>query len=642
MLECPGEYDRAMKRDLFCALVAALIFVPACSAAQSTEAQPETAIRTSADLVVVDVVASDNHKNPVHQLNPSDFTILEDGKPQVLKVFEEHAAGAPSPLAPMPKLEPGTFTNYSPTPTHGALNILLFDKLNTPMRAQAYVRDQVLKYLKEARPGTRMAIFSLTLELKLLQGFTTDPELLRALVAGKKGNPGGSPLMDNQMEGDQPGADDAMMDAVTDALGNNPNASTITANLQEFEAEQQSFQLQLRARYTLDALNQLARYMSNLPGRKNLIWFSGSFPISILPDADLQDPFAVVATAEDEFRETVDLLARSQVAVYPIDARGLMTEPMLDASQSGSTMNRTPNGFAKANTKWFQNTANEQGTMQQMAEATGGRAFVNSNDLKQDVEKAIEAGSNYYTLAYTPANRNWNGSFRKIEVKLDRPGETLAYRRGYFADDLTKPAHHKEAQNERADAGQYNAMRAAMLRGGPEPTQLVFAAQVRPSTPDTEAAAAPGNQADKTATGPFHTYTVTFLVNPRQLSCAATPDGVHRCAMEFLTFVYDADGKRINTQTNGIAADFTAERYASLAKSNLSYRQQIGVPVKGEYFLRIGMHDLANDHVGAVELPVAAVAKMAPLPAANVATSDSNPPAATKQTAPAASTAPPK
>ena len=60
----------------------------------------------------------------------------------------------------------------------------------------------------------------------------------------------------------------------------------ILANLQQFEAEQQSFQLQLRARYTLDALNQLARYMSALPGRKNLIWFSGSFPVNILPDAD--------------------------------------------------------------------------------------------------------------------------------------------------------------------------------------------------------------------------------------------------------------------------------------------------------------------------------------------------------------------
>ena len=126
------------------------------------------------------------------------------------------------------------------------------------------------------------------------------------------------------------------------ALGNMPNKATVLANLRQFEAEQQSHQLQLRARFTLDALNLLARYMSNLPGRKNLIWFSGSFPISILPDPSLQNPFAIVSSSEDEFRETVDLMARSQVAVYPIDARGLMVEPMLNASNSGRTDAESP------------------------------------------------------------------------------------------------------------------------------------------------------------------------------------------------------------------------------------------------------------------------------------------------------------
>ncbi len=100
----------------------------------------------------------------------------------------------------------------------------------------------------------------------------------------------------------------------------------------------ESFQPQLRARYTLDAHNLLARDLSNLPGRKNLIWFSGSFPISILPDPSLKDPFAVMASSEDEFKETVDLLVLSQVAVYPIDARGLMVGSMTGGSDpSGPT-----------------------------------------------------------------------------------------------------------------------------------------------------------------------------------------------------------------------------------------------------------------------------------------------------------------
>ena len=90
-------------------------------------------------------------------------------------------------------------------------------------------------------------------------------------------------------------------------------------------------QTQMRTQYTLDAFNALAHYLANFPGRKNLIWFSGSFPLQIEPDPTLNDPFAVMADSNEEFRETTNLLALAQTAVYPVDARGLMTAPMFDA-----------------------------------------------------------------------------------------------------------------------------------------------------------------------------------------------------------------------------------------------------------------------------------------------------------------------
>jgi len=614
--------------SFFCAMLCLPLWGSGSGQSAPAAGTPVTTIRTSSDLVVVDVVASDSQQNPVHKLTAADFTVLEDGKPQTLKVFEEHQTQPSAPLPPAPKLDPGVFTNYSVAPASGALNILLLDKLNTPMDAQSVVRDQVLKYLKDVPPGTRIAIFSLTTELKLLQGFTTNPEVLRALVAGKKGNQGASPLMNNAMEGDQPGADDPMYDTEADVLGNDPDAAMILANLVQFEAEQQSLQLQIRARYTLDALNQLARYMSALPGRKNLIWFSGSFPVNILPDPDVlslsappskdpgaftPDPFTGVASMEDEFRQTVDLLARSQVAVYPIDARGLMVNPTFSATQSGSTMIRKPNGFANANTKFFQQTSEEHGTMEQMAQATGGKAFVNTNGLKEAVEKAIAAGSNYYTIAYTPTNRKWNGDYRKIQVKLDRPGVTLSYRRGYFADDPNAPGQHNQAPSAKPDPNQYSALRAAMLHGGPDPTELIFAASVRPTSSDTEAALAPGNQAAKKTSGPYRRYTVTFATNPKEVNWTVTPDGTHQCTLEFMTIVYNGDGTQLNAQFNGIRAAIPDARFASVQNGNIKYVQQISVPAKGEYYLRLGMRDDTTDHVGAVELPVAAVAKLPPV-----------------------------
>lgn len=592
-----------------------IIFVtPMSVVAQTASADTVPTIRSTSELVVVDVVATDTKQNPVHDLTSSDFTITENGHAQAIKVFEEHSADTPTSQQAMPRLAPGKFTNYSPAPTGGVLNILLLDKLNTPMTAQSVVRDQVLKYLKEAPAGARIAIFSLTTQLRLLQGFTSDPAVLRALVQGKKGIPGSSPLMTDSVSGNQPGSGNPMMDAATDALGNTPDAATALANLQQFEAQQQSFQMMLRAQYTLNAFNQLARYLSNLPGRKNLIWFSGSFPISILPNPDLQDPFGAVAGAEEEFRATVNLLGRSQVAVYPIDARGLMTEPMLDASNSGRGFVKNPAAVNKAEQQFFQQTNNEHATMNQMAEATGGRDFVDTNDLTSAVAKAIEAGSNYYTLAYAPTDQDENGDYRNIVVKLNRPGIKLAYRHGYYADNFRTSRHHNQAQETETNTTElYNPLRAAMLHGAPDPLELVFIADVRPTTGVTETAVAPGNQVDPKIAGPYRRYTVTFVANPKNVNCAVTSDdGEHHCVLEFLTYAYDADGVLINMQMNGINASFSAERYAAFLKSPLTYRQQISVPVKGEYFLRLGLRDDTADHVGALELPVAAVAKLTP------------------------------
>lgn len=614
-----------------CFFLAAALGAPALISAQSTPksapspAQPVTTIRTSSDLVIVDVVAADSRQNPVHNLSASDFTVLEDGHPQTIKIFEEHTTGTPIRVGPLPKLDAGEFTNYSPVPGNGALNILLLDKLNTPMTAQVDVRDQVLKYLKEMPPGTRIAIFALTTELHMLQGFTSDPAVLRALLEGKKALPGGSVLMNEPVGGDEPGADDPMMDMVVDSEGTNPDAATIEANLQQFEAIMQSFQLQLRARYTLDALNLLSRYLSRLPGRKNLIWFSGSFPVNILPDPDLAnpqpsnvpsvlpDPFVGVASAEDEFRETTDLLARSQVAVYPVDARGLMTIPMMNAANSGRKYVKTQTAYSSDALKFMQQTAEEHGTMLQMAQATGGRAFVNTNGLTEAVERAMEEGSNYYTIAYTPTNHDWNGSFRKIQVKLERPGVTLAYRRGYYADDPNAPARHKEAQGGKDGPVPYSALRAAMLHGAPAPTQLLFVARVRATKPDTEAGLAPGNQVSAKINGPYRRYLVNFIFNPKAVRWGSTDDGRYHCALQFATFVYDVEGKLINTQSSGMETNFTASQYAAAMNSTLAYPQQISVPAKGEYYLRIGIHDVGSDRVGALEVPVATVAKLPPL-----------------------------
>ena len=599
-----------------------LIFFPALTflalaqtpAQQPAPSQPVPTIKASTQIVIVDVVVTDAKGQPVHNLKASDFAVLENNFSQPIKNFEEHralSAAEAAKLPPVPKMPPGIFTNYTPTPDNGAVNVLLLDALNTPMKDQSFVRDQLKKYLKSVPPGTRIAIFGLTSRLYLLQGFTSDPEILKTVLNQKDLK--SSPLLDDPVSGG-PGPE-SLSDTMSDTMGNDPTTAQVIANLQQFEAQTQSFQLQLRARYTLDAMNQLARYLSGIPGHKNLIWFSGSFPISILPDGDLQDPFAIVADAEDEFRETTNLLSVSQVAVYPVDARGLMISPSFSASNSGSKYVRNPTAFAKDETKFFQQTAAEHSTMLQMAEQTGGHAFINTNGLSQAVASAIDSGSNFYTLTYSPTNTHWNGGFRKIQVRLQQQGLTLAYRRGYYADDPNAPPKHKEPVPATTTAtATINAMRAAMMRGAPDPTQIIFKVLVRPTTTMTEETLAPGNAPNPAikAKAPYRRYDIDFAVNPRDIGFTHSPEGNYQGDIQFLTYLYDQDGNLLNISGTTVKANIPPATYAASLHGGLQFHQQISVPVKGTYFLRIGIHDVTGDHVGAIEIPIAAVSKMLP------------------------------
>ncbi len=236
----------------------------------------------------------------------------------------------------------------------------------------------------------------------------------------------GSILLDDP--GSTGSASEAPSDVVAESqqpaspgLLNSPSlpVGDVVANLKTFEDNVSSFQTKVRIRYTLDAMNELARYLAGIPGRKNLIWFSGSFPLNILPTSDgSADAFAAVVDAGDEYRDTIHLLTRAQVAVYPVDARGLQTAPMFSATQKGSRYSANPSNFNKDQQSFSTANAAEHETMNAMAEDTGGQAFYNTNGLSSAVSEAIDNGSHYYTLAYTPSDLKREGDFRKIEVTL--------------------------------------------------------------------------------------------------------------------------------------------------------------------------------------------------------------------------------
>jgi VWFA-related protein len=588
----------------FCApfLAGAQAPTPAPAQTSAPASEPADTLHVQTNLVVIDVIVTDSHQNPVHDLTQADFNLKEDGHPQTIKSFEEHKAQQAATVSqpPGPKRDPGNFTNEFDLAPAGPLNLILLDHLNTSEADQSKSLDQVAQYLKTAPAGARFAILILnSTQMYLLQGFTTDHDLLLSALNNKKAAPS-FPVYFTAATASSP----------TGPPGSNP------ATIAKFEARRQ---------LTLDSLNQLGRYLGQLPGRKNLLWFSSSFPISILPNGDA--PENMRPGYIEEFRETVNLLAHNQVAVYPIDTRGLTTEPLFTSSNANTGGGRANPVVPSQNDTFYSGNATRRAAMEDIADATGGQAFSNNNSLKESVSRAVEGGSNYYTLAYTPSSDKWKGQYRKIQIEASRKGLTLAYRRGYYANDPNAPVQQKDektdAKTDTNEPTPRSAMQTAMVHGGPEPTEILFDAIVRPSISSEEPAVYPHNQPNASAKGPFRRYNVHYKAHLDDIHCNATPQGPLYCAVEFVTCVYDADGQLVNTQVNDIKEmvkpDFFASVHRAGNKPEFQYKQEISVPVKGEYYLRVGVHDLLTNHVGALELPVSAASNLPPLSASSTA-----------------------
>ena len=609
---------------------AAMAQAPAPAApAQPPTHRPVPTIRTSTQLVVVDVVVTGKDHRPVHGLTASDFTLTENGAPQTLRSFEEHSVVS-APALPAPPPPPGIFTNKPLAPPGGAVNLLLLDSLNTPTSDQSYLHQQLLSYLKSATPGTRMAIFGLSDHLVLLQGFNDDPAVLRSLLT--RTNPAASPVRTDQTgSGIQESAADVFEDS------EDPLFAEVAANLRQWDAQQQSLELQARAKCTMDAFNQLARALSAIPGRKNLLWFSASFPLDVLPDTTnnlASDPntptndnflnsFASQADVSDEFRQTIDRLSRSQIAVYPIDVRGVQQPAVYDAGTTRNySGNRGARRFSNDQNQFISDTAAENGTMTSLAAATGGHAYIETNDLARAVKDSIDQGSNFYSLSYSPTDSNLDGKLRRIKVQLTHSGYTLSYRQGYYADppDAIKTAGllssaAATAPNDPAAASIRTNLLLAMARGAPQPTDVLFRVGVVPisQTGDPDQAVAPNNTPTAKGHGPWRCYSVNYQIDPAGLVFFRQPDGKVRTDFDLIVFVYTAQGDLLNSFHQPLSYTGDDRDVRDLFQHGMLRHEEVSVPAKGEYFLRIAVHDLRRDHYGAIEVPTVQVANLKPV-----------------------------
>jgi len=575
--------------------------------AQSKAPSDTPIFRAETQLVLVDVSVTDSHGAPVRGLQAGDFTLLENGKPQAIRVFETHGAESPHEAPTETALPPGTFTNRISASTDTPLDILLFDMLNTPPEDQAYARDQMLQYLRKMPKGKLLSLFVLGTHLQMVQGFTDDAENL--VRTAEKLTRQTSPLLatEVQLQQDQgftqeigryampatpsnlPASVSAGVAAAqTDAQGTTGFVSQRTATSSRMESTRSD----QRTTMTLDALDAISRAVSGFPGRKNLVWLSGSFKIRLRPSESTvlgvaertTEAASAVSDLTSNFnyqqaiRHLTTMMAEARIAVYPVDIRGLRTGGVAIGVGSESSRSMVDVG----NTDSFNNTLNSQsnsrfgeyGSMLDLADQTGGHVFIN-NDVRGSIARSMEDGANYYTIAYTPEKSTDEKSFRRVEVKMNHGSATLAYRPGYYPstsqDSLKQSGAHKLA--------------AAMLPGLPQSTMLLVTLRVAP--PDSTSKA----------------VRIDYSIDLGGIDFNDTANSGKRAVLDCMAVALDQHGDVAGQVANTVDATLGPHEFISFQQTGLPAHQELALP-PGNYDLRVGVLDRASQRIGTVDVPL--------------------------------------
>ncbi|MGA3082247.1 MAG: VWA domain-containing protein [Terracidiphilus sp.] len=573
-----------MKSSILLPGVLLILLCPALFVAQDTPPAPAQTptLSITSRLVVVDVVVRDSHGKLVHGLTQQDFNVLEDGKPQSIDTFDVHAYDAAAAAAvPPPPAGNLAFSNIAEEGTvSGAINIVLFDLLNTPGSDQIYARRQMLKFLQALPPGQRVALFVLTSNLQMLQGFTGSSDLLAA--AAKMLDPKDFHFLRSQtqqmLEADN-------LQRMADALGGRDAAGIVDRWAVDIGRED-AINADNRARITLGALAELARATAGYPGRKNLLWLSASFPLAVgawmenSPNPYAGEDVAHSNADMHDILETDDLMASAQIAVYPISVLGTQIEDVGAESNGTAETNAIGAVGHRVGTDregQFSARQIQRYAMNDLAEQTGGKAFYGSNDLAGALQQGIQEGSNYYTLSYHPQNPKWNGQLRKIHVDVTLKGASLSYRRGYYALP-DAPA----ATDSRQD------LNIALQPETPESTMMRLKAQVE----------LPNEGRD----------TVRVTANIDAAGVKFTPDAAgHSHAKLLVMLVAFNDGPKqpdAPPQVSGMLnIDLDAGRYQMVVDRGIGFQQALKL-TPGKYRLRLGVSDMTNHFIGTLDMPV--------------------------------------
>jgi VWFA-related protein len=558
------------------------------------------ALRVVQQMVQVDIIAKDQNGKPIQNLKQSDFTVYDNGRKQDISFFSMETDQ--TRYLPRPQLTPGTYSNLieQKEGVPGNLTILLLDFLNTQHADIAYAKERIIKLLHDMKPDDRVAVYVLSGRLYVLHDFTSDMTALTQVVK-KYNTVDSADAIDSQFRPVWTGVSPA--DVAADAFVNEASQ-----NMSDFANID-------RASTTTNVFEIIAQHMMRLPGRKNLIWVSGSFPFSMntdksgnstnlayeVPGSPVVAPAAyamfgggnVVGPAgssplipatpgmyiyenrsfTDEIMRATRALASANIAVYPVDPRGLI------GANGVETVNASGVGFGPTmfnNSTSLYNLSPNFDTMKTLASQTGGVAYYNNNDIGGEVRQAMEDSRISYMLAFYPAADDGKGKFHNIKIKVDRPGIELRYRNGYTPKPLNYSGIVDNSAIER------EAMASPLDATGLGMT--VHTSTVRDAT----------------------TPTVALRINLEENDVSFKFDDERETGqVEVMLVQYDTEGTAIWVETSKVKMRLVRDMYAKVRKEGLQFGRNL--PLKpGAVELKVIACDDKSSTIGSVSIPLAA------------------------------------
>ncbi len=502
-------------------------------------AQQDYTFKSATNLVVVNVIVRDKKGAIIEDLKPNQFTVLENGKPQTISVFEfqrlsaelappatQTLTPARAPVVAAPSVEPATGPlRYKDR----RLLVLFFDFAGMPVPDQMRAQETAQKFVREQMTKSdSVAIMSFGSAVKLEQEFTDDKDQLLAVV--KKFRLG-----------------EGLMASITDDAPEGEDAPIVD------EAELDLFNTDRR----LSGLEQAAKMLAPFPEKKALIYFSSGSSGSGSDNAA-------------QLQATINAAVRSNVSYYPIDVRGLQAlPPGAAASESGPKGTAIFSGDAQRGQRDKQ--MQEQDTLYALASDTGGKALLDNNDLTVGIQQAQHDLQSYYTLGYYSTNENRDGRFRRVEVKLEGvPNAKLDFRKGYYGQKEWKALNSGDRERQ---------LQEALLLGDPK-TDIALALEI-------DWFRLNGAK-----------YFIPIAV--RIPGSAVTLNKKNSAEFDFIGVVKDTKGKAVANVRDGITIKLPTEAASQLPKRSVLYDTGFTL-TPGQYSIRFLVRENETGKMGTFE-----------------------------------------